>query len=167
MDWVSCVLAVCVVSIFTQKLGQKLVLFRGKLSLTRAKRCHRGWPLADLMVPCRGGTVYIFHILLITVVMVVDPFSFGFKCRSFLPLLRPTTDLSPVVVSRRYLSICWKVISGRSSTAPYRSRNEQTSAKLGQSGGPELLSSTGAAIFPGGEKQEGRALLGCDCVRMK
>lgn len=63
----------------------------------------------------------------------------------------------PVVVSRRYLSICGKVISGRSSTAPYRSRKEQASAKLGQSVGPELLGSAGGAIFPGGEKVEGRA----------
>lgn len=94
-------------------------------------------------------------------VMVVVVYSFGFKCRSFPPLPRPSSntanDLSPVVVSRRYLSICGKVISGRSKAAPYRSRNEQTSAKLGQSAGPELLTTTGAAIFPGGEKQEGRA----------
>lgn len=64
--------------------------------------------------------------------------------------------LSPVVVSRRYLSISGKVISGRSRAAPYRSKNEQTSAKLGQSAGPELRTTTEAAIFPGGEKQEGR-----------
>ncbi|TKS80536.1 Glycerophosphodiester phosphodiesterase domain-containing protein 5 [Collichthys lucidus] len=78
----------------------------------------------------------------------------------FAPTTATTTDHSPVVVSRRYLSICGKVISGRSSVAPYRSRNEQTSAKLGQSAGPELLTTTGAAIFPGGEKQEGRARCG-------
>lgn len=88
-------------------------------------------------------------------------YSFNFECRSFSPLPRPSSttmnDLSPVVVSRRYLSICGKVISGRSSAAPYRSKNEQTSAKLGQSAGPELLITIGAAIFPGGENQEGRA----------
>lgn len=107
-------------------------------------------------------------VVMVVVVVVLAPF-FGFKCRSFPPLLRPTATttntnttinrVSPVVVSRRYLSICGKVISGRSSAAPYRSRNEQTSAKLGQSGGPELLNTAGAAIFPGGEKQEGRARL--------
>ena len=119
------------------------------------------------MLLCRATLSTFFVILIIITMMMVmvvavDPFSFGFKCRSFLPLLRPTTttattDLLPVVVSRRYLSICGKVISGRSSVAPYRSRNEQTSAKLGQSAGPELLTTTGAAIFPGGEKREGRA----------
>ncbi len=101
--------------------------------------------------------------MMVMVVVVVDPFSFGFKCRSFPPLLRPTTtataDPLPVVVSRRYLSICGKVISGRSSAAPYRSRNEQTSAKLGQSAGPELLTNTGAAIFPGGERTGGEGSL--------
>lgn len=66
-------------------------------------------------------------------------------------------------------------MSGRSSAGPYRSRNEQTSAKLGHSGGPELLTTAGAAIFPGGEKREGRGggegglallcLLGCGGAR--
>lgn len=149
---------------FPQKLELKIRLCRSQQPVRKRKSS-----LTKLSIyRCAAGATHsIFFVILIIITMmmvmvvVVDPFSFGFKCRSFPPLLRLTTttnnDPSPVLVSRRYLSICGKVISGRSSAAPYRSRNEQTSAKLGQSAGPELLTTTGAAIFPGGEKQEGRA----------
>lgn len=118
------------------------------------------------------SVILLIITMMMVMVVVVDPLFLRFQVSQlFRALLRPhrrRRSLSPVVVSRRYRSICGKVISGRSSAAPYRSRNEQTSAKLGYSAGPELLTTTGAAIFPGGEKQEGRArLLGCDCVRVK
>ena len=154
---------------FPQKLEQKIGLLSRQNGLCRSQQPvrKRKSSLTKLSIyRCTAGATHsTFFVILIIITMmmvvVVDPFSFGFKCRSFPPLLRLTTtttnDLSPVLVSRRYLSICGKVISGRSSAAPYRSKNEQTSAKLGQSAGPELLTTTGAAIFPGGEKQEGRA----------
>lgn len=53
----------------------------------------------------------------------------------------------PVAVSCRYRSICGKVSSGRSSAGPYRSRKEQTTAKLGHKPGQELAAAAGAAMF--------------------
>lgn len=54
---------------------------------------------------------------------------------------------SPDDVSCKYPSIWGKVISGRSRAAPYRSKNEQTTAKLGLRPGGRPAGAPGAAIF--------------------